>query len=335
MTELAELRRRLVAIPDVEVPARLAGLDASIAYLASDDAIATIAEDSYWPKWDGPWWHMVLLWELGLARRIPERAVRAMVASLDALPLHTFPLRPEEWPPGLHPARHSSCHCALGSIDQVLAACGVDVDAELPWVRPWFARYQMRDGGLNCDEQAYLALDECPSSMVATVPVFEAMLRRGPGDVVDRAAAFLVERELVRGSDTKHNAEERESARKWPAPTFPRFYYYDVLRGLTGLVRWASAFRRVLPLRALTAAATHLATIAPDGVIRVGRQAYAGLGTWRRGADGTWARAPLAPTFPLLDAVSEIETPSARLTAEWRATRHALVDLLDAGLVTT
>lgn len=329
----AELRRKLIDIPDVEVPPRLAGLDASIAYLDSEDAVASIAEDSYWPKWDGPWWHMVLLFELGEARRIPERAVRAMVASLDALPLHIFPIHPDDVPPGLHPARHASCHCALGSIDQVLAACGVDVDVELPWIRPWFERYQMRDGGLNCDEAAYLVEGECPSSMVGTIAPFEAMLRRGPSDVLDRAAHFLIERQLVRGSDTRHNAAERDAATAWIAPCFPRFYYYDVLRGATALVRWATAFRRELPLRAIEAAVTHLATIASNGVVRIGRQAYAGLGTWRRDTEGTWRRVPLATTFLFLDAVSELGAASARLTAEWRATRHALVALIDEGLV--
>jgi hypothetical protein len=103
MSDVAALRQRLIAIPDVEVPARLDGLDEAIAYLASDAAAASLAEDSYWPKWDSPWWQMVLLFELGLARRIPERAVRAMVAALEAYPVHTFPIRPEEWPPGVHP----------------------------------------------------------------------------------------------------------------------------------------------------------------------------------------------------------------------------------------
>jgi hypothetical protein len=331
--DVSELRSRLIAIPSVEVSAQLDGIEGSVAYLDSDAGLASIAEDSYWPKWDGPWWHMVLLWELGEARRIPARAVRAMVASLDALPMHTFPIRPGDMPAHLHPARHSSCHCALGSMDQVLAACGVDVDAELPWVRPWFERYQMRDGGLNCDETAYLVEDECPSSMVGTIAPFEALLRRGPSDAVDRAAHFMIERELVHGSATRHNAAERESAQRWLAPAFPRFYYYDVLRGATALVRWASTFARALPLHAIEPAFTHLATIASDGIVRIGRQAYAGLGTWRGAPDGTWHREPLARTFPLLDAVSRVGAPSARLTAEWRSTRTRLVELIDADLV--
>ena len=136
-----------------------------------------------------------------------------MVGGLHALPLHIFLIQPDEWPPGADRARDGSCHCALGSMDQVLAACGVDVDAELPWIRPWFERYQMRDGGLNCDASAYLVHDECPSSMVGTVAPFEAMLPRGDGPFVERAAAFLIDRQLRLGSATRHNAEEHDAAR--------------------------------------------------------------------------------------------------------------------------
>ena len=62
-----------------------------------------------------------------------------------------LPDPPGRVPGGADPHRDVSCHCALGSIHQVLAACGVDVDRALPWIRPWFVRYQMADGGLNCD----------------------------------------------------------------------------------------------------------------------------------------------------------------------------------------
>src|SRR5205085_7692325 len=104
---------------------------------------ASLEADIYWPKWDSPWWHMLLLWELGEARRIPERSVRAMVAGLDRFPLKIFPIRPGEMPAGLEFGRHEQCHCALGSMYQVLTACGVDVDRELAWIGiEWFARYQ-------------------------------------------------------------------------------------------------------------------------------------------------------------------------------------------------
>jgi hypothetical protein len=284
----------------------------TVEFLESDRALEMIAADPYWPKWSGPWWRMLILWELGEHARIPQRVVRAMVQSIDGL-LHFFPLDPSEVPAGRDPARSIGCHCALGCMDQVLAACGVDVDRELPWFAPWFERYQMRDGGLNCDEAAYLVTDECPSSMVATVPAFEAMLRRGPSPFVDRAARFLADRELVQGSATKHNADERTSAQHWRLATFPRFYFYDVLRGATALQRYAA-----LVNPALAPSAELVRSLGSDGVVRVGRRAWETWGTWDRDASGAWMRLPLAHRFPLLEAVSEVGAPSEVLTREWQ-----------------
>ena len=84
-------------------------------------------------------------------------------------------------PEGVDPHRGYPCHCQLGNVYQVLAAYGLDVDKKLPWIRPWFLRYQMADGGLNCDNDAYLATSECPSSMVGTIAAFEAVLRESFG----------------------------------------------------------------------------------------------------------------------------------------------------------
>jgi hypothetical protein len=329
-----DLWTRLAAIPDVEIaqPSEVVtAIDDAVEYLGSEEAIASLAEETYWPKWDGPWWHMVLLWELGEARRIPQRAVAAMVAGLNALPMHTFPIREEDWPPGLERARCASCHCALGTIDQVLDACGVDVDARLPWIAPWFPRYQMSDGGLNCDETAYLVTGECASSMVGTVAPFEAMLRRGPSEFLQRGAAFLVERELRLGSSSQHNADERDAEASWLDVTFPRFYFYDVLRGLTALVRWCESAPdpedRTLPIAAIATAAQRLCAIAPDGIVRVGRRAFEAHGTWARGEHG-WTRRQHAGSFALLDATSRIGAPSAQLTDEWRYTRHTLLSLI-------
>ena len=168
---------KLAAIPDATVARTAAvarGVDDSVAYLGSDAAMRSLEIDPYWPKWHSPWWHMLLLHELGEARRIPARTAAAMVAGIDRL-LHIFPIEPAERA-GVDLQRDVACHCALGTMYAVLAACGIDVARALPWVKPWFARYQMADGGLNCDDSAYLQAGECPSSMVATVPPLEAML---------------------------------------------------------------------------------------------------------------------------------------------------------------
>jgi hypothetical protein len=293
----------------------------SVRYLESDAALRSIEADTYWPKWDSPWWHMVLLWELGEAQRIPPACVRAMVDGLNALPLHTFPIRESDWPAGLDRYRHSSCHCALGCMAQVLLACGVEVNRELPWIRDWFVRYQMRDGGLNCDESAYLVEHECPSSMVGTIAPFEAMLSLDPqSEFVERAAQFLIERKLTLGSQTAHNADERAREADWRKVTFPRFYFYDVLRGASALVRWAQLTGRPMPTEIVAAAIEGVAT---DGVVRVQRRAFAGVGTWRQ-TGGAWERVPHASSFPLLDATSAIGQPSAALTRQWAAIRDAL-----------
>ena len=332
MSDLADLLHR------APWPAPLPLPDDAIAdstrYLASDAAARSLARDTYWPKWDSPWWHMLLVHELGEARRIPERAVRGMVDGLAALRVKLFPIRADELPPGADVHRDTTCHCALGSMHQVLSACGVDVARELPWIEPWFARYQMPDGGLSCDAEAYLVEGECPSSMVGTIAPFEAMLERPDArPFVDAAARFLVERQLVRGSASAHNAVEREVAPSWLLPAFPRFYFYDVLRGLAALVRWADTTASPLPHDAIAVAVAEVIARAPDGVVRVQRRAFDGRQTLAPAADGTWQRQP-ATSFPLLDATSVIGARSPSLTAQWTQTRRALLRLLDAGRVT-
>ena len=226
---MSDLRTRLASVPDPALDRRPEierAIAHSVEYLGSDAAQRSLDEDTYWPKWNSPWWHMLLLYELDEARRIPERAVSKMVEGLNALRVKIFPIHPEEFPSDADPHRDVSCHCAIGSIHQVLSACGVDVDRAVPWIRPWFVRYQMADGGLNCDSDAYLQTDECPSSMVATVPLFEAMLLRRdwtPDEriFVERAASFLIDRKLTRGSRIR--VQRRGARTPHPRGSSPAF----------------------------------------------------------------------------------------------------------------
>ena len=339
----------LARVPEPTLPASAAGeqaagqaieqaIEHSARYLASDEALASVAADTYWPKWHSPWWHMVLLHEIGETRRIPARIATAVVDGLNALPIRIFPIYPGDEPPGSDPHRDSACHCALGCMYQVLSACGLDVDAVLPWIKPWFVRYQMADGGLSCDATAYLQADECPSSMVGTVAPFEAMLLGGPASwthdqraFLARAAHFLVERRLVLGSPTRHNAQERRAQADWLLPCRPRFYFYDIVRGLGALVRWAEASESTLPLHAVAPAVHHLVTTFPDGVIRLQRRAFEGKQTLVRTADGTWLRRQPASSFPLLEATSAIGAACPYATRQWSEIRRGLLRLREAG----
>jgi hypothetical protein len=333
----AELIERLARVPAVKLattPAVDAALAESVRYLGSDAALRSLAQDTYWPKWDSPWWHMLLLLELGEAQRIPERAARAMVDELNALRFKIFPIAPEENRAVTDPWRDTTCHCALGSIYQVLSACGVEVERELPWVAPWFLRYQMADGGLNCDDAAYLVKDECPSSMVGTVPPLEAMLL-GPMTAerqafVDRAAHCLIERQLMLGSPTRHNAKERERETVWLQACFPRFYFYDVLRGARALTRWAGQRGRTLPLSAVEPVVAHLLAAYPDGIVRLGRRAFEATNTCAPDGNGVWVRGLVASRFSLLEATSEVGAPSPSLTRQWAELRCSLLGLFEA-----
>lgn len=326
--------RDLAAIPHPELTRTTAidrGIAASAAYLDSDAALSSIEVDPYWPKWDSPWWHMLLLHELGETGQIPARTANAMAARIDRL-LHLFPIDPDD-APGADPHRDISCHCALGCMVPVLEACGVDVDRALPWVRPWFVRYQMADGGLNCDEGAYRVTGECPSSMVGTIPPLEAMLsgRELPAEqraFVDRAARFVIERALVSGSATSHNAEEHETAPEWRQLCFPRFYKYDVLRGLGALVRWAEIAGESLPRSVVAPVVADLVARHPGGVVHVERHAHADKKTIIPSRPGP--REP-ASSFPLLEAAGALGEPSAALTRQWSEVRRGLVRLADAG----
>jgi hypothetical protein len=314
-----------------------AEVDQSVRYLKSDEAHRALAVDAYWPKWHAPWWHMLLLHEMGQAARIPGVVVEQYVTALNRLPLKIFPIQPEDLPAGVDPFRGTPCHCQLGNVYQVVAACGVDVDAELPWIRPWFLAYQMADGGLNCDNDAYLVTHECPSSMVGTIAAFEAVLlhtqrpwTRQELVFLDKAAHFLMERELRLGSPTEHNAAERVSAESWLKLCFPRFYFYDVLRGLNALVLWAEKLQQPLPQSAFHSVAAHLTGAIPGGAARIGRRSYDGVLSLTQASEGEWLRRQAATTFPLLDAVSGVGEVSPYLSKQWADTQRRMARLTTA-----
>jgi hypothetical protein len=282
---------------------------------------------------------MLLLYEMGEAKRIPERAALAMTDALGAHYLEIFPIRPGELPPGVDPARGTACHCALGNMYQVLAACGVAVDDSVPWIRPWFLRYQLADGGLNCDNDAYLQTEPA-SSMVGTIAALEAVLlftgrpfTPEEASFLDRGARCLIERRLMRGSRSAHNAEERLDEEDWLKPCFPRFYFYDILRGLTFLLRWAETREQTLPADSISGALEHLSRTCQDGTVRVGRRAYEGVGTRAQSPSGEWVRRPAATTFPLLDRVSAVGEASPDLTRQWSEARSLVRRLTESGLI--
>lgn len=302
-----------------------AGIEASVAYLGTPEALTSIARDPYWPKWDSPWWHMTLLWELGLAARIPKAAAGAMARSIDERYPKFFPKTLEELPPGADPHRDIACHCALGTMFQVLTACGLDVDRELPWVRPWFLEYQLPDGGLNCDEAAYTK-PVPKSSPLSTLPPLEAVLFCTPRPLtpkewafLDRGAEYLMAHRVVRAA----SGAGRVIDEAWLKLTFPRFYHYDLLRGLRFLAAWSKARGTTVPGSAVRESRDALALRFPDGALRVERAAWSQERTLTVTPEGVWGKADRAPDFPLLREAGAVGAPAPRLAAHWAEVQEA------------
>jgi hypothetical protein len=317
---LERARRRAEAVPPRAADAAFeAAVAASVAYLDSDAAADDVARDPYWPKWTSPWWHLLLLHELGLGAQIPARAAEQMAGALDRHFLHEFPPRLEDVPAGVDTYRHIVCHCALGSMFRLLHDRGLDVDARVPWARAWFLRYQLPDGGLNCDEAAY-ARETKRSSFTSTVPPAEAVLHATarPFDARERAflagaAAYLAKRGLVRSLSRARVVDPA-----WLVPAFPRFYTYDALRGLRFLAHYAARTGEPLPADALAAPVEALA----EWFERADppRHAHLAMETYAPDGSGGWSQRPHAERFALLDRVAGSALARERIEAEWRET---------------
>jgi hypothetical protein len=299
--------------------------------LASPATEESLRQDPYWPKWASPWWKLLLLHELGLGSEIPPTALDALGRAMAERYLTFFPFLAEQIPPGTDPHRDIMCHCGLGCVTSLLQARGRDVEALVPWTRGWFLRYQLPDGGLNCDEQVY-ARPTPRSSIVSTVPVLEAVLERAdrtPAEdaLLARGARYLLARRLGCRSRSKGGPIEP----RWLDPVFPRFYFYDVLRGLSFVTRWARAADEALPAAGVAEPLLALAgRVAGDGTLGNRRDDHSITGTVARGQDGVWARRAEASTFPLLER-TRAAGPSAPLTRAWYDALDDLAALDAAG----
>lgn len=288
----------------------------SVDYLGSVAAQESLRTDPYWPKWNSPWWHMTLLVQMDLASEIPAQARETFKAVARDHYLQIFPLKEDEIPIGCDTTRNIYCHCALGTAVQILEACGERSDVVLPWLRGWFARYQITDGGYNCEESTYLKTTP-RSSIVSTVPMLEALLclsNRGlteeEGALLDRGVQYLLERRLFRSISKKDAVIDPD----FLLLTFPRFYEYDVLRGLTLVSDWALKRQKRLSIPAIDEAFRMVAKKLIDGQLIVERQFYAGKRTLAQGEDGQWSRGHDVSLFPLLKAVGALGSLSPFLT---------------------
>lgn len=285
--------------------------------LAGPESLRSLERDPYWPKWDSPWWQMQLLHEMGLSSRIPRSVVDKTVEILKNHYLPFFPLREEEIPAGTDPYRRIACHCAVGGMYQILFAAGVDVDLELPWMRAWILKHQLPDGGVNCDEKAYLK-SVPKSSVVSTLPCLEAILLRrdrdlteGEREFLERGAKYLRDRRLVRRASSDEIIDQ-----DWLEIRFPRFYDYDFLRGYSFLVRWRAESGFVIPDELTEEVEVRVRNQSRDGRIVLKRYNLIDRRSYNPRDGGLWAMGE-ASEIELMKAVSFDGAVCDRLTCEW------------------
>ena len=304
-------------------------LEQAVAGLETTRSMDQIQADAYWPKWDGPWWQMQTLLSVGAADMIPIQAVCATLERIESGSLKFFPLREVEIPDGTDPYRDILCHCALASLDLLVGGRGGSLDERFPWVRGWYLRYQLPDGGLNCDEAVYTR-PKPHSSMVSTLPVMESLLSRhetwSPAEVqaVDAGARYLMTRSLCRSVSGGNRIIDQD----WMVPAFPRFYEYDILRGLAFLARWAHLRGLPLPSHSLEEALACLHAFFSDESAAPRHIPGSEGTTLRQSASGEWGRGAFG-SFRLLGRVMDATISRSFLRLEYIRT---LEDLAKAHL---
>lgn len=287
------------------------------AYLSSQEALFSIERDPYWPKWDSPWWHMSLLFELGLAKEIPQATVAKMVEVLKTHYLPVFPIRAEEVPAGTNPYRQIACLCAVGNMYQVLFHAGVNVYAELPWMRQWLLKYQLPDGGLNCDEVVYTK-PVPKSSIVTTIACLEAVffcrdrdLTSEETEFLNKGASYLLKQRLFRKASTGEVIDQN-----WLEIRFPRFYEYDFLRGYYFLAKWSQHSGFVIPKDLVNEVEELVSRQMTEKGIQLKRYNLFDNRSYNPGADSNWTWGT-ASEIELMKAVSAEGSLCEPLTKKW------------------
>ncbi len=339
MTNLEQLHRLLGSVPELPISEFIEsdeGVAESIQFLESPLAQEWLSQHPYWPKWHGVWWRLLTLSELGFQDRVPRAAVEALARSAQrAYEDGFFEAEISRRVGGLH--RHARpCPCQLGNLCLILQCYGVDIDQYLPWARSWFIRYQMSDGGMSCAEKAYEATPHA-SSMVGMIAGLEALIdwkggARSDDEIqfIERAAKLMIMRQLVRATDAPANPEEKLDELDWQQTAFPRFYFYDVQRGLKVLMKYLERFQGAIPAQALFPAVEAMVRRFPDGRVRVERRFFEDVDTWW--TVGEWKRGGVE-LFPLLERVSQVGRVSPALTQEWHKIQRSLKEYLSEGRI--
>jgi hypothetical protein len=203
------------------------------AVIESEKALLMIERDVFWPKWDSPWWYILLLEETGRLDEVPVGVFKELLTCADRQYLKVFPVREEDIDGPVNGYTEVMCFCFLGSLMKIASRLDFDVFAHVPWAKDWIHRYQLPDGGYNCDDAAYSGSGK--SSIVSTAVMLEGMIEYArfskEPDIfaanMQKAVSYLLKHQIFLSTSGKSIADV-----DWDKMIFPRFYEYDFARGL-------------------------------------------------------------------------------------------------------
>lgn len=206
------------------------------AVIESEKALLMIERDVYWPKWDSPWWYILLLEETGRLNEVPVEVFKELLTCADRQYLKIFPTREEDIDGPVNGYTEVMCFCFLGCLMKIASKLDFDVFAHVPWAKEWINRYQLPDGGYNCDDAAYTGSGK--SSIISTAVMLEGMVEYArfsqETDIyaanMQKAVSYLLKHQIyfTRTGEVIPDVN-------WDKVIFPRFYEYDFTRGLEAI----------------------------------------------------------------------------------------------------
>ena len=89
-------------------------IEESIQFLESVTHFTMAHAECSRQKWDGAWWHMAALYEMGEVRRIPPSAIERAKSLLKTQVWPTFIISPDDLPSNeADKMKMDCCHCEL------------------------------------------------------------------------------------------------------------------------------------------------------------------------------------------------------------------------------
>lgn len=206
------------------------------AVIESEKALLMIERDVYWPKWDSPWWYILLLEETGRLSEVSVSVLKELLVCADRQYLKIFPTKEQDVDGPINSHTEIMCFCFLGGLMKIAAKLDFDVFAHVPWAKEWISRYQLPDGGYNCDELAYSTSGK--GSLISTTVMLEGMIEYAKySKEVDiyaanmqKAVSYLIKHQVFLATSGNVIPET-----DWDKVIFPRFYEYDFTRGLEAI----------------------------------------------------------------------------------------------------